>query len=366
MDPRIEKFADVLVNYSVEAKAGQHVYIFGSTATEPLTKAVYQKVLETGAHPWSVIGFPDTEDLFYKYANEDQLNYLHPLAMWIIEHADCLIAIRGTNNTKSLSEVPGEKIQMASRAGLPRMKKFMERSASGDLKWVVCCPPTPAAAMDAEMSLLDYEDFVYGAVGALTDDPIAHWKSFSKMQETYCDYLNGKDTIEIIGPNVDLKCSVEGRTWINCDGHFNMPDGEVFTGPVEDSMEGWVKFTYPAIYNSVEVNGVRLEFKKGKVIAATAESREEHLLSTIDTDEMSRYVGELAIGTNPFIRKFTKSILYDEKIAKSFHMALGSGYPETGSKLEDAAIHWDMICDMSEGDIRADGELFYVNGEFLI
>jgi aminopeptidase len=375
MDTRINKFADILVNYSTRVEPGELILINGMTEAEPLIKAVYKKVLQAGGFPRVNVGFPDMQDYFYKFASDDYLNYTCPIQKHIYETYDALINIGGGDNTKALTEVPAEKIQKAAKARHPLVKIVMDRSADwagdpnkkkGQIRWVVTKYPTRPGAMDAEMSELDYADFVFGAVGALEEDPVAFWQSFSNMQEKYCEWLNEKESIHLLGPNVDLSFNVSGRLWLNCDGRLNMPDGEIFTGPIEDSGNGWVNFTYPAIYNSQEADGVRLELKDGKIIKATAKKGEQFLNDTLDTDEWSRFIGELAIGTNPFIHKFTKSILFDEKIAKSFHMAAGSGYPETGSKLEDAAIHWDMICDMSDGEIYADENLFYKNGEFLI
>jgi aminopeptidase len=327
---------------------------------------VYKKVLEAGGHPMVSIGIHALQDYFYRYAQEHQLNYLCPINMKIMSEFDALIAIGAGENTKSLTDVPNEKIQMVNKSDLPISKVFHKRSAAHELAWVCTRGPVPSFAQDASMSTLDYEDFVYRSVGALEDDPIAFWEAVSVKQQVWTDYLNKVKYITFIGPNCKLSCSVKGRKWINCDGHFNMPDGEVFTSPVEDTMNGWVKFTYPAIYQGNEVTGVEIKFEAGKAVKATAESGEEFLNAMLDTDEQCRYLGELAVGTNENITRFTKSILYDEKMSKTIHMAFGAGYLETGSKQEDAAIHWDMICDMSDGEIYADGDLIYKNGDFLI
>jgi aminopeptidase len=180
------------------------------------------------------------------------------------------------------------------------------------------------------------------------------------------DWLKGKDEVRVQGPNVDLNLSIAGRTFINSDGKRNMPSGEIFTGPVEDSANGWVHYTYPVIVAGREISGIKLTFKNGKVVQATAEKNEDFLLSALDSDEGARYLGEFAVGTNYGIDRFTKNILYDEKIGGTFHMALGAGYPETGSK-NKSAIHWDMICDMRDGgQILVDDELFYENGHFKV
>jgi aminopeptidase len=225
--------------------------------------------------------------------------------------------------------------------------------------------PTNANAQDAEMSLREYEDFVYGACLPDMDDPVGYWHRFSGWQEKIVKWLKGKEKVHVIGPETDLRLSIAGRGFINCDGRRNMPDGEVFTSPVEDSVEGQVYFSYPAIYQGREVTGVRLWLENGRVVKATAEKSEDFLLQTLDTDEGSRYVGEFAIGTNEGITRFTRSILFDEKINGSFHMALGRGFPGAGGKNE-SAIHWDMVCDLRDGgEIWVDDELLYKDGRLV-
>ncbi len=216
------------------------------------------------------------------------------------------------------------------------------------------------------MSLREYEDFVYGA-GLLNDpDPVASWQAKAVQQQRYIDWLKGKQRIHVKGPNVDLEVGINQRIFINSEGKRNFPDGEIFTGPEETVTEGWVKFTYPAIYQSREVDGVELEFKAGHVVKATAAKGEDFLLSVLDTDTGSRTLGEFAIGTNTAIKQFTRNILFDEKLGGTIHMALGAAYPDTGG-VNKSAVHWDMICDTRDGtEITADGKPFYRNGEFLI
>jgi aminopeptidase len=241
----------------------------------------------------------------------------------------------------------------------------MRRGAEGVFKWVTTLYPTDAYAQDAGMSLKEYEDFVFNAVHAHEDDPIAYWNSTAAGQQKAIDFLAGKNLVTLRGPNVDLTLSIKGRKFMNSTGLYNMPDGEIFTGPVEDSVNGWVKFTYPAIYGGVAVEGAELTFSNGRVEQAKAEKNQEYLIKMLESDNGSRYLGEFAIGTNFDINKFTGNILFDEKIGGTFHMALGAGYPETGSH-NKSAIHWDMICDMrTDSEILVDGELFYKNGEFV-
>jgi len=254
---------------------------------------------------------------------------------------------------------------MWSKARGPLMKTYMDRTARGELRWALTAFPTQAYAQDADMSLAEYEDFLYGACMPDMNDPVGYWKNISRQQERIVQWLKGKKNVHLVGKDTDLRLSIEGRSFINCDCTVNIPDGEVFTGPVEDSIEGHVSFSYPTIYQTREVTGVKLEFSKGRVVKASADKNEEFLLKTLDTDAGSRGVGEFAIGTNEGIQRFTRQILFDEKIGGSFHMALGKGYPESGSKAE-SSIHWDMICDLRDGYIKVDGETLYENGKFVI
>jgi aminopeptidase len=365
-DPRVEKLAEVLVDYSTGVQPGDKVLVSGATPAESLLKAVYAKVLQAGGHPLMVPCLPGTDELLYRYGSDEQLQHIPEPVKLIVETYDVRITVRGDTNTKALSNVDPSKMVLHCQAQTELTKTFMQRSASGALRWVGTLFPTNAYAQDAEMSLSDYEDFVYGACMPNLDDPVGYWRQFSAWQQKIVDWLKGKEHVHVVGPDTDLELSIAGRTFINSDGKHNMPSGEVFTGPVEDSVEGYVTFSYPAIHQGREVAGVQLWFEEGKIIKASAEKNEDFLLKTLDTDEGSRYLGEFAIGTNEGITRFTSQILFDEKINGSFHVALGAGYPETGSKNE-SAIHWDMICDLREGgQIWVDGELLYENGQFVI
>jgi len=365
-DPRLSKLADLLVNYSVKIQPGEWVLINGHMVAEPLVSEVLRAVLQAGGYPQVIMHSDDITEYTLKYANDDQIKWISPAARMLWEEADVLIALRAFDNTRHMAGIDPRKQQLSGQAKQELMKVYMDRSASGDLRWTLTQFPCPAYAQDADMSLSDYEDFVYSATFCDQDDPIAEWQRIHDEQQRVVDWLKGKKKVTVKSPNADLSLSIEGRTFINSDGSHNMPSGEVFTGPVEDSANGWVEYTYPAIEKGKEVDGIRLEFKDGKVVKASAKKNEEFLLSMLDSDEGARYLGEFAIGTNYGIQKFTKSILYDEKIGGSFHMAVGAGYPETGSKNE-SAIHWDMICDIREdSEIKVDGELLYKNGKFMI
>ena len=294
------------------------------------------------------------------------MGWVSPIEKMTVDKIDASISIIATANTRSLTSIDPAKQRIAQLARRDLMATYMKRSAEGNLKWVGTQYPCPAYAQEADMSLDEYADFVFSTTFVDRDDPIKAWLNLHDEQQEIVDWLNGKKEVTVKSPNADLTLSIAGRTFINSDGKKNMPSGEVFTGPVEDSANGWVNFTYPAITGGREVEGVRLEFKDGKVVKASAEKNEEYLISQLDTDEGSRYLGEFAIGTNYGITKFTKSILFDEKIGGSSHMAVGAGYPETGSK-NKSSIHWDFICDVRvDSEIRVDGELLYKDGQFQI
>lgn len=365
-DLRIEKLAQLLVSYSADVKPGNKVVVEGGMAAAPLLREIYRQVILAGAYPYVNMELPGVDYIFYRYASDEQLQYIHSPARHVIENYDRFISILGEQNTRTLNSIDPQRMAIRQRATEPLMKSYLARAASGEMKWSLSLFPTNAYAQDADMSLEEYEDFVYSAILPDMNDPVGYWKKFSARQQQVVDWLKGKHEIHVSGPETDLYLRIDDRPFINCDCHENVPDGEVFTGPVEDSVEGTVWFSYPAIYNGHEVTGVRLWFEKGRVVKATADKNEEFLLQTIDTDEGARYMGEFAIGTNEGIQKFTRNILFDEKIGGSFHLALGAGYPETGS-INDSAIHWDMICDLRDGgEISVDGEVLYRNGKFLL
>lgn len=366
-DPRVTRLAHTLVDYSVNVQPKQKVAISGSILSVPLIQAIYQRVMERGAYPVVLPTVPGLEEILYSHANDDQLTYISPVDELVRGTFDTLISAGGTVNTRALSNIDPARLSRRRAALAPLTKTFMERSASGALKWTLTNYPTDASAQDAEMSLHDYENFVYGACHvAGDDDPVAYWQTVQAEQNRLVNWLKGHDRLVVRGPNIDLSLSIKDRTFLNADGTRNMPDGEIFTGPVEDSVNGWVRFTYPAIFSGREVDGVEIHFENGRAVKATAQKNEAFLLSTLDTDAGSRTLGEFAIGTNFGITQFTRNILFDEKIGGTLHMAFGAGYPETGSK-NQSGLHWDMICDMRvDSELTVDGELFYRNGEFKV
>lgn len=365
-DPRVEKLAQVLVDYSVAVRPGDKVLLQGSAEAGPLLQEIYARVLQAGGLPWLIPALPGIEEVFFRYASPEQLKHVPPPLELAVQTYDVRISVIAESNTKALTNVDSAKIVLHQQGRRELMKTFLRRAAAGELRWTLAPFPTNAFAQDAEMGLREYEDFLFAACLPDTEDPVGAWERFSQRQQKVVDWLQGKSEVHLKGPETDLRLRIDGRRFVNCDGHYNMPDGEVFTGPVEDSLEGQIYFTYPTIYRGREVTGVRLWFKRGRVVKASAEKNEEFLLKTLDTDAGSRFVGEFAIGTNQAITRFTREILFDEKIGGSCHLALGAGYPETGSKNE-SAIHWDMICDLRQGgEVWVDGQLLYQDGRFLI
>jgi aminopeptidase len=364
-DPRLAKLSDVLVNYSVGVKAGQSVRISGSPVAQPLIVELYRTVLQAGGHPLVRMVPDEVGEIFYKTASDEQLKYFSPITLHEIEQIDCTIGIWADQNTKALTGCDPRKIGIAQAARKQYMEIFLKRAAEGKLRWTGTQFPTNAAAQDAEMSLSEYGDFVFKAGMLDHDDPVAAWKKLSDRQQRLVDLLNGKGDYHVVAVNgTDVRMSVAGHRWINCDGHENFPDGEVFTGPVLDSVDGTIHFSFPAVHHGREVQDVRLKFRDGKVVDASAAKGGDFLISMLDTDSGSRLLGECAIGTNYQIRQYTRNTLFDEKIGGTVHFALGAGYPETGNS-NQSGLHWDMVVDLRPGGyIEIDGEKINVNGKF--
>jgi aminopeptidase len=371
-DPRIKNLAKTIVNYSIKAQAGDHVAIVGSPLAEPLIKEIFREVLRVGGHPYPFLGLEifrgmdGLDEILLQEGNEEQIQHVLRTDEMILTQFETMISIRSCGNTRALSNVDPARQAMRARARSEIVQRYFDRTATGEFRWCATLFPTAAYAQDSEMSLSEFEDYVYATMYADTKDPIAAWMGIHDEQQKLIDWLKGKSQIVIKGPSAELELSIKGRTFLNADGTFNMPSGEIYTGPVEDSVNGWVDFTYPAIREGKEVHGVHLRFEAGRVVEATAEKNEDYLTQMLNVDEGARYVGEWALGTNRMINRFIKNILFDEKIGGTMHLALGGGYRQTGSKNE-SAIHWDMICDLRDGgEIYVDGELFYRSGEFLI
>lgn len=364
-DPRVTKLGKLLVNYSLEIKPGQQLRIIATPIASELTLAVYEEAIKAGAHILTSQILPEAEEIFLKLASDEQLDYVSPVSKLIIETFDASLFIDSSPNQRALSGVDPARMARNARARSELNKTFFQRTARGEFRWCVTLYPCNAFAQDADMSLRDYTEFVYSA-GMLNDeDPVAFWRQLGENQNKLVDWLKGHDHVTLKGSNIDLVLSIKDRTFINADGKVNFPDGEIFTGPVEDSANGWVRFRYPAIFMDQEITDIELWFENGKVVKEQASKNQELLTSTLNTDAGSRFLGEWGIGTNFGITRFTKNMLFDEKMGGTIHLAVGSSYPETGGKNE-SAIHWDMLCDMADSEILIDGDLFYKNGKFAI
>jgi aminopeptidase len=366
-DTRIQKLARILVEHSTKVKPGDRVAIESVTSAEPLVREIYRQVLERGGYPHILLHLPDEDEIFFAHAKDDQLDFTPTFQKTVAEEFEVYIRARSDMNTRALSNVDPARQARLQKAVAPVRNMLMKRGGDKSLQWVLTQFPTQAFAMEAEMGIQEYENFVYKACHADegTPDPVAFWEGIEREQARIVERIEGQDRVELRGPNVDLSLSIKGRKFRNSSGQHNMPDGEIYTGPVEDSVNGWVKYNYPAVTQGRVVEGIELQFEKGRVVKASAEKNEEFLLKMLDADEGARYVGEFAIGTNFEINRFTRNILFDEKIGGTFHMALGAGYPETGSK-NTSVIHWDMIGGLQEdAEIRLDGEVIYRNGSFL-
>jgi aminopeptidase len=362
----MDRWAGVLVNYSVGVKPGDVVAVAGGTTAEPLLRAVYREVVKAGGSPVLLPSLSGLQSTLLAEGSDEQLEFVSPIERFAAEIADASISIGAETNTKSNSAIDPARQRkfLTARAGV--RKTFMARAASGALRWSSTLFPTNAYAQDADMSTEAFAEFIFNACKLNEPDPAAAWGVLRDEQQRLIDWLSDKDEVRIVAPDTDLTLSIKGRVWINSDGHRNFPSGEVFTGPIETSANGHIRFSFPVVTNGREVQDIRLKFENGKVLDASAAREEDYLIQTLDSDAGARFLGEFAFGTNFNITRFTKNILLDEKIGGTVHMALGAGYPDSGS-VNLSAIHWDMICDLrAGGTVTVDGVPFLKDGRFLI
>lgn len=361
------KYARLLVEYSARVSKGDEVLIRGGLPAVPLLKELLRRVLALGAHPTVDLSDDTFAEIFYRYASREQLEHVSPAVRVAYEEYDVLISVLSPSHTKALASVDPEKQAVRSRALRPLRDRFFEEAAAGRKRWSLAPYPTLAMAQEAGMTPEEFEEFVYRALKLHADDPIAAWSRQAAAQQALIDGLLSKaDELRFVGPGIDLTVKVAGRRWVNDDGRHNLPGGEVFTGPLEDTAEGCVRFDFPSVYRGVEVEGVKLCFRRGEVVEYDAAKGRDMLARMLAVDEGARRVGELAFGLNYDVTRATREILFDEKIGGTVHIAIGSGYPETGS-VNRSAIHWDFVKDMRSRDAKVyvDGELAYEAGRFL-
>ncbi len=364
-DPRLTKLANLIVNYSVSVKPDENVFIICDEVAIPWMKAMVEASIKAGGKVETLIKCQEVNEIVLKYGSDEQLSKPNYLMEEILRRADVMLTAWGGRNTKINANVQADRIRKQTQSESSWRKLFSQKMGDGSLRWCGTQYPTYSDAQEAAMSLSDYEDFVYNAGHLDKDDPVAEWERISAEQERWLNYLNGKSKLHIVSENTDITIDTTGRTWINCDGKVNFPDGEIFTSPVEDGVNGHVTFSFPGIYAGKEIEEIRLDVEKGLIVKATAEKGEDLLHALIETDEGSKRFGEVAIGTNYNIKSFTRNMLFDEKIGGTVHMAIGDSMVDAGG-LNRSTLHWDMLCDMrNQGKIFADGELFYQNGEFL-
>ncbi|MBI3966271.1 MAG: aminopeptidase [Chloroflexi bacterium] len=351
-DPRMDELARTLVRYSTRLQPGETVLLRGQDAAKPLLVALYREALLAGALPVLWIEAEETQQLLTRHGNDEQLGFLPGARMAAAEQADAVIVIDAPTNLKHLSQADPQRLVLMNQAVQPFREIVLKK------RWCLCQFPTQALAQEAELSLADYEDFLYGATNI-------DWAATSAEAQRWKRRLEAGREIRVVGPDTELRLDVAGRTWIPADGKHNMPDGEIFTGPVETSVNGHVSYEFPAIYHGREVDGVRLEFRDGVVVDARARKNEEFLVKVLDTDPGARRLGELGIGLNYGIQRFSKSILFDEKIGGTVHLAVGMSYEATGGQVK-SSVHWDMIKDLRDGGaIYLDGQLIQKDGRFL-
>jgi aminopeptidase len=362
---RIERFARVLTEYSMDLRPGDLVVLSGGPLAIPLLQEAYRHALDLGAYPAVDLQMPGMVEVLLLEGSDDQLKELTPFERVGSEQADALLRVTASENTRAMTGFSPERQQFYTRARAGLRQTFLDRAASGTLRWSSTVFPTDAHAQEAEMSLRDYEEFIASACWLDDPLPVARWKEIGVYQGQLIDWLTPRHEVHLVAEDTDLRLSIAGRPWINSDGHRNFPSGEIFVGPVEDSVEGHVRFSFPSIVQGREVDDVWLRFERGRVVEAKAGKNQAFLDAMLETDPGARYLGEFAFGTNRNIQRFTRNTLFDEKIGGTVHMALGSGYPDSGSQ-NRSAIHWDMICDLRRGgEVTVDGDLFLKDGTLL-
>jgi aminopeptidase len=364
-DLRVQKLAQVLVQYSLELQPGENFSLVTSPEAEELSLAVYEEAIKAGANVLVENILPGMDEILFKFGSDEQIQHISPISKLVIETFDARLIIEAERNTRDLTNVDPAKIALRRRTRRALFHRQVERMATREYKWCMTVFPTHAHAQEADMSLREYQDFVYGAGLLDRPDPVAAWREETVRQQRWTEWLNGKDEITIQGRDVDLKMSIRGRTFKPSTGRENFPDGEIFTSPEEESVNGWVRFGYPAIYDGQEADDIELWFEDGKIVKEKAAKGQELLTSLLNSDAGARYLGELGIGVNYQIKKFTKNMLFDEKLGGTIHLAVGLAFPECGGK-NQSGVHWDMLCNMAQSEMCADGEAFYRDGKFVI
>ena len=354
------RFADLLAGYCLEVEPGQEVLVRSTSLAAPLLLEVQRAILERDAWPLLRVELPGATAAFHRNALDRHLDGFPEVAYAEVKKAHANLAIQAPENTRALAGIDPQRLARATRARSPLRDQTMKK------RWCSTLWPTNAGAQQAGMNLADFEQFVRRALFLDQQDPVRAWGELRAFQAALIERLKGARELRLQAAGTDVTLSVKGRTWVNSDGKRNMPSGEVFTGPLEASASGVVRFGVPSSPAGVDVAGVELQFEQGLVVGARAERGEEYLQRALQTDDGARRLGEIGIGTNFGIDRAIGATLFDEKIGGTVHLALGRSYPETGGK-NVSALHWDLICDLRPGGtLTADGATIVKDGRFAL
>ena len=365
-DPRYDKLAELVLDHSLRLQAGEVLRIEGdAAAAAPLVVPLHREATKRGAHAYTALELGGLKEVLVEHGSDEQLDFVSPIELREMDAIDASITIWSESNTRSFTRADTDRRQRQLTAQRQVAIRRRDRIASGEHRWCGTLSPTEGHAQDADMSLEDYEDFVFRACHVLDDDPVEHWRQVGERLQARAEELSSVRELRIVGEDTDLTAVVDGRTWRAAYGRQNVPDGEVYTSPVETGVNGTIRFGFPAVFGGREIDDARLVLENGRVIAAEAAGGEEYLRSLLEIDEGANGVGEIAFGLNYEIDRFTRNILFDEKIGGTMHLALGMGFEALGGQ-NRSALHLDLICDLRrEGEVYADGELVWRNGQFL-
>jgi aminopeptidase len=365
-DPRYDALAELVLDHSLRLQPGDVLRIEGdAAAAAPLVVPLHREAIKRGAHAYTALDLAGLKEVLVEHGSDEQLAFVSPMELREMDAIDASITVWSETNTRSFTRADPNRRQRQLTAQRQVAIRRRDRIASGEHRWCGTLSPTEGHAQDADMSLEDYEDFVFRACHVLDDDPLEHWRQVGERLQARAEELDSVRELRIVGEDTDLTVVVEGRTWRPAYGRQNVPDGEVYTSPVETGVNGTIRFGFPAVFGGREIDDARLVLENGRVVAAEAAGGEDYLRSLLELDEGASGVGEIAFGLNYEIDRFTRNILFDEKIGGTMHMALGMGFEALGGQ-NRSALHLDLICDLRrEGEVYADGELVWRNGQFL-
>ncbi len=365
-DPRYDSLAELVLDHSLRLQPGEVLRIEGeAAAAAPLVVPLHREAIKRGAHAYTALDLGGLKEILVAHGSDEQLDFVSPMELREIDAIDASITVWSESNTRSFTRADTHRRQRQLTAQRQVAIRRRDRIASGEHRWCGTLSPTQGHAQDADMSLEDYEDFVFRACHVLDEDPVDHWRQVGERLQARAEELGSVRELRIVGEDTDLTVVVDGRTWRAAYGRQNVPDGEVYTSPIETGVNGTIRFGFPAVFGGREIDDARLVLENGRVVAAEAAGGEEYLRSLLELDEGASGVGEIAFGLNYEIDRFTRNILFDEKIGGTMHMALGMGFEALGGQ-NRSALHLDLICDLRrEGEVYADGELVWRSGQFL-